>query len=58
MQAGPFGDAPDLTDLQDGDIKHHVDFRQVYATVLEQWLNWPSREILGGEYEALPLITA
>ncbi len=32
------GTASSLTDLDQGDLKHHTDFRQVYATVLESWL--------------------
>jgi uncharacterized protein (DUF1501 family) len=32
-----------------------VDFRRVYAGVLEDWLGLPSREALGGHFEPLPL---
>ena len=38
---------PSLTDLDAGDeMKFHVDFRQVYATVLDQWLGIDSRAVL------------
>lgn len=37
---------PDLADLQDGDLKHRVDFKDVYATVLRNWLNANDRDIL------------
>ncbi len=47
VQAGLHGEHPSLTDLQDGDLRHHTDFRQVYAALLENWLGWPSRAILG-----------
>lgn len=44
--AGLAGKTPDLADLEDGDLKMSVDFRQVYATVLQQWLNVPSTAVL------------
>lgn len=37
-RAGVHGGAPDLRDLLDNDLKHRVDFRSVYAGVLDQWL--------------------
>lgn len=33
VKGGLYGAYPSLTDLQDGDLKHTVDFRSVYATV-------------------------
>ncbi len=53
--AGPY---PRLSDLDDGDLKPTVDFRRVYATVLEGWLGLPSASALGGIFETLPLIRA
>lgn len=50
VKAGPIGAHPSLTDLDDGDLKHHTDFRSVYATILEDWLHVPSAEILGGKF--------
>lgn len=52
----PFvGELPSLTDLDDGDIKFHTDFRQVYATVIEKWLGGQSQPILGGSYKTLDM---
>ena len=56
VRSGLIGSHPSLTELDDGDLKHHTDFRQLYATVLEQWLGWPSAPILGKQYETLPVI--
>jgi len=56
VQAGLVGKYPSLTDLDDGDLKHNVDFRQVYATLLDQWLEVDSSAILGKRFEHLPLI--
>jgi uncharacterized protein (DUF1501 family) len=50
------GDPPDLAVPRNGDLRHGIDFRQVYATVLEKWLQAPSREILGGSFPPLPFL--
>lgn len=56
VAGGLHGEHPSLTDLVDGDLKFHTDFRRVYATVLEQWLQVDSEPILGGSFETLPLL--
>ncbi len=55
VRPGLHGTYPSLTDLVDGDLKMTVDFRRVYATVLESWLGLASKEALGGDFEPLPL---
>ena len=47
---------PSLTDLDQGALKLHVDFRQVFATVLDQWLGLTSKDILGQQFETLDII--
>jgi hypothetical protein len=49
------GATPKLLDLEVGDLKMGVDFRRVYAAVLDGWLGLPSRAALGGEFKPLPL---
>jgi uncharacterized protein (DUF1501 family) len=57
VKPGLIGKHPSLTDLDDGDLKFHTDFRQVYATVLQRWLGWDSAAaVLGGEFEMVPAI--
>jgi uncharacterized protein (DUF1501 family) len=56
IKAGIHGHAPDLGNLVDGDIVHETDFRQVYATVLEQWLGTRSAPLLGRPFGTLPII--
>ncbi|MBM4001013.1 MAG: DUF1501 domain-containing protein [Planctomycetes bacterium] len=56
VSAGVHGEPPDLTKLVEGDIPHSVDFRQVYATILERWLNTPSQELLGGTFEPIDFL--
>jgi uncharacterized protein (DUF1501 family) len=56
LRAGLVGEHPSLGDLDDGDLKFKLDFRQLYATALEDWLGWPSREVLGGQFAKVPLL--
>jgi uncharacterized protein (DUF1501 family) len=44
---------PSLTDLDDGDLKYTTDFRRVYATLLDKWLNADSAKVLGGKFESV-----
>ena len=36
-------------------LEHSIDFRSVYASVLDRWLGVSSKEVLGVEYPALEL---
>jgi uncharacterized protein (DUF1501 family) len=58
VKAGLLGRYPSLApqDLYQGDIKYNVDFRNVYASVLENWLKTKSSPILGKQFEPLPLV--
>ena len=47
---------PDLADLNEGDLKHKVDFKNVYATVLNKWLGADDKMILGNKFEYLNFI--
>ena len=53
---GILNELPNLTDLQDGDLKHTVDFRSVYATVLQKWLGVNPVTVLGREFKVLDFI--
>jgi len=55
-RGGLVGEHPSLTDLDDGDLRMRYDFRQVYATLLSDWLGRPAANILGGSFEPLPLL--
>ncbi len=55
LKAGPLNQHPDLLDLEQGDLKHNIDYRSVYATVLEDWLGVESTEILGQPFKKLNL---
>ena len=55
-QKGVLNAMPDLADLNEGDLKHKVDFKNVYATVLNKWLGADDKMILGGKFETLNFI--
>lgn len=55
-QKGLINPLPDLADLNEGDLKYNVDFKNVYATVLKKWLNADDRKILTKQYEYLDFI--
>ena len=50
VKPGLLGDHPSLTNLDQGDLKFKVDFRSVYAAVLEDWMKADARAILGQSY--------
>lgn len=51
VQGGVFGEPPDLNRLDNaGNLNFTVDFRSVYATVLDRWLGAPAGAVLGGSY--------
>jgi uncharacterized protein (DUF1501 family) len=55
VKAGLVGSPPRLLDLEEGDLKVGVDFRRIYATLLEDWLGLPAGPALGGTFERLLL---
>ncbi|MBC7784671.1 MAG: DUF1501 domain-containing protein [Burkholderiales bacterium] len=57
-KAGLIGNHPSLTQLDQGDLMFNIDFRNVYATVLQDWLGTPSKPILGQQFKTMPIITA
>ncbi len=54
-KAGLVGQHPSLTKLDQGDLIYNIDFRNVYATVLQDWLGTPSKPILGQQFKTLPI---
>jgi uncharacterized protein (DUF1501 family) len=58
LKAGLLGQYPSLApaDLFQGDVKYNVDFRCVYAAVLENWLKTKSEPVLGRKFPPLPFV--
>jgi uncharacterized protein (DUF1501 family) len=59
VRGGLLGEPPALDRLdRDGNLPHAIDFRAVYATVLERWWQLDSARVLGGRFAPLPLLRA
>ncbi len=58
VQGGRFGAPPSLTELdRTANLVHTTDFRSLYATLLDRWLGVDAGEVLGGDFERLPLLS-
>ncbi|MGZ3873700.1 MAG: DUF1501 domain-containing protein [Mucilaginibacter sp.] len=55
-KAGIYNDAPDLSQLENGDLKYTVDFRDIYATLLDKWLDVNNIQVLGKSFRGLDFI--
>lgn len=53
---GFYNDAPNLKDLEKGDLKYQIDFRSVYSTVLKNWLDSDPKAIIGSNHPTLDII--
>ena len=59
VKGGVYGEPPDLGHLDSaGNLLHTVDFRSVYATVLDRWLGAPAKSVLGGDFGDQGFLTA
>jgi uncharacterized protein (DUF1501 family) len=58
LKSGLLGAEPSLApaDLKDGDIQYNTDFRSVYASILQEWLQTNSVPILGRQFPTLPVV--
>ena len=56
VKGGLYGAYPSLTDLDDGDLKYTTDFRAVYATLLDKWLNADSDAVLKSRFGHLAFL--
>ena len=56
VKGGLHGKQPSLADLDRSNLKMEVDFRSVYAPILEKWLGVPSEPILGQKYAHIECI--
>ncbi|SFF52886.1 DUF1501 domain-containing protein [Thermoflexibacter ruber] len=55
-KAGFYNPAPDLTDLDEGDLKYQIDFRNIYATLIQKWLQADSKAILGKDFQMIDFV--
>jgi uncharacterized protein (DUF1501 family) len=47
---------PDLADLEEGDLKYKVDFKNVYATILKNWLATDDMAILKKKFDYMSFV--
>ncbi len=58
VAGGFYGEQPPLDRLGDGNTGYALDFRSVYATVLERWWGVRSASIVGGHFAPVPFVPA
>ena len=59
VAGGIYGTVPALNDLASGNLKFNVDFRQVYATIIDDWIASPGAHVPllpGAPFTTLPFI--
>lgn len=55
VKGGFHGPNPDLANLVQGDLKHSIDFRSVYAATLDKWIGGDSGVVLGQQFDHAPV---
>jgi uncharacterized protein (DUF1501 family) len=59
VKGGMYGKPPSLTDLVlEGNLQNTTDFRQVYATLIEEWMGADSAKVLGQKFKTLGVFRA
>ena len=53
---GFYNDGPDLSTLDRGDLIYKVDFRNIYATILDKWLDSSSSTVLNQQFKSMKFI--
>ncbi|HVU33754.1 MAG TPA: DUF1501 domain-containing protein, partial [Opitutaceae bacterium] len=56
VKSGLHGTAASLKLQHNQDLTFSTDFRQVYATMLERWLESPAKPVLGGDFAPLGIV--
>ena len=56
VKGGVLGEAPNLNLQPKQDLSFSTDFRSVYSTMLDNWLQSDSSQILGERFDAVPFI--
>ena len=58
VTGGMYGQYPSLKDEDqlDGDLQFQVDFRSVYATIVDRWMGLDAKSVTGGSYEHLEFV--
>ena len=49
---------PSLSQIDNGDLIHSVDFRSVYAAMLDGWMKCDSRNVLGRSFKPADVLSS
>jgi len=55
-KSGIYNNAPNLATLDNGDLKYEIDFRDVYATLLDKWLDVNNSQVLNKNFAGLQFV--
>jgi len=55
-KAGFYNPASDLLNLDNGDLIYDIDFREIYATILEKWLEVDAKMVLSKSFQNLKFV--
>src|SRR5438105_9044679 len=59
VKGGMYGTPPSLTNLVlDGNLESTTDFRQMYATLIEEWMGADSAKVLGRKFKTMGMFRA
>ena len=50
VRSGLLGTHPSLTNLDKGDLIYNIDFRSIYAALLDNWMKIDSEKVLGRQF--------
>ena len=53
---GVYNEAPDLINLNKGDVSHKIDFRNVYSDIISEWFGKDAHQIISSKFENLGII--
>src|SRR5690625_1762513 len=56
VRGGLFGPDPNLRIEKNADLEYSADFRRVYATILDRWLECDSESVLGGKFDPISFL--
>jgi len=57
VKGGMFGKPPSLKLQKNQDVEFSTDFRQVYSTMLEKWMNCSPEKVLWKKYNNLDIMS-
>lgn len=56
VKGGLYGQIPQLKSLEGDNLRFAIDFRSLYATVIEKWWGFNASSVLGGKFEVLDIL--